>query len=84
MIKNQNESIHIESDEFSDKQAQHVTPFDLLNSKNYTNKDIRNKRYNICKGCKHFLNPVKMCKECGCNMPLKTWLKEASCPVGKW
>ena len=24
------------------------------------------------------------CKECGCFMNRKTWLKDASCPIGKW
>ena len=68
----------------SNEEGQSVTPLDLLNSKNYTNREIRDGRYEICKGCEHFFNPIKMCRECGCNMPLKTWLKEASCPVGKW
>lgn len=70
--------------EVTDEQAQSVTPLDLLNSNNYTSKDIRNERYDICKGCEHFFKPIKMCRECGCNMPLKTWLKEATCPVNKW
>jgi len=61
-----------------------VTPLDLLNSDNYTNRDIRNKRYDICKGCDRFSAPTKRCKECGCFMAMKTWLKGASCPLDKW
>ena len=75
---------YVKNNEVTDEQAQSVTPFDLLNSNNYTSKDIRNKRYDICKGCEHFFSPIKMCRECGCSMPLKTWLKEAKCPVNKW
>ena len=78
------EEEYVANNSISDKEAQSVTPLDLLNSNNYTTKDIRNSRYDICKGCEHFFNPIKMCRECGCNMPLKTWLKEATCPVGKW
>lgn len=68
----------------TDEQAASVTPLDLLNSNNYTTKDIRDSRYEVCKGCDHFFNPIKMCRECGCSMPLKTWLTDATCPVGKW
>ena len=75
---------YVKNNEVTDEEAQSVTPFDLLNSNNYTSKDIRNERYDICKGCEHFFKPIKMCRECGCNMPLKTWLKEATCPVNKW
>jgi len=75
---------YVKNNEVTDEEAQSVTPFDLLNSNNYTSKDIRNERYDICKGCEHFFKPIKMCKECGCNMPLKTWLKEATCPINKW
>jgi hypothetical protein len=86
LIKQQKqaEEDYVLNNSISNEQAQSVTPLDLLNSKNYINKEIRDNRYEICKGCEHFFNPIKMCRECGCNMPLKTWLKEASCPIGKW
>jgi hypothetical protein len=61
-----------------------VTPLDLLSSKNYTTKEIRNERFNICKACPRLFKPTRTCKECGCFMAAKTWLKEASCPIGKW
>ena len=73
-----------ERNHMSDEVAQSVTPLDLLNSNNYTTKDIRNARYDICKGCPEFFNPIKMCKECGCSMPMKTWLTNATCPIGNW
>jgi len=68
----------------SDKEAQNVTPIDLLNSKNYTTKEIRNQRLDICKGCPRLFKPTKTCKECGCFMAMKTWLSDATCPIGKW
>lgn len=61
-----------------------VTPLDLLNSKNYTSKDIKDARYNICLGCDRLFKPTRTCKECGCFMGLKTWIKDASCPIGEW
>jgi len=61
-----------------------VTPLDLLSSKNYTTKEIRNERLDICKACPRLFKPTKTCKECGCFMSMKTWLKDASCPIGKW
>jgi hypothetical protein len=69
---------------FSDKEAQNVTPLDLLNSKNYTSKEIRNERFEICKGCPRLFKPTKTCKECGCFMAMKTWLTDATCPLEKW
>lgn len=45
---------------------------------------VQNERYNICLGCEHFYSLLKNCKICGCVMPLKTKLKQASCPIKKW
>lgn len=61
-----------------------VTPLDLLNSSNYTTKDIRDHRLDICRGCVRFFKLAHSCKECGCFMPMKTWLKGAECPLNKW
>lgn len=72
------------STEYTDETAEDVTPLDLLSSKNYTTKTVRDTRYEICKRCDRFLSPVKVCRECGCSMPLKTWLKNATCPLNKW
>jgi hypothetical protein len=61
-----------------------VTPADLLSSKNYTTKDTRTKRFEICKGCEELFKPTYTCKKCGCFMALKTWVDQATCPLGKW
>lgn len=79
------EKHYIVNNEISDDEAQKVTPLDLVRGlNNYTDKEIRNERYDVCKGCEFFFNPMKMCRQCGCTMPLKTWLKAASCPAHKW
>jgi len=39
-------------------------------------------RLAICNQCKYFLNGK--CSKCKCFMKLKTKLRTASCPIGKW
>ena len=69
---------------FTDENDKQVSPFDLLSSDNYADRDIRDKRLNICKGCEQLFKPTRTCRECGCFMSLKTWLKDATCPLNKW
>jgi hypothetical protein len=60
-------------------------PWDLLNlNTEYVEEEKANERLDICKGCPEFISLTKQCKKCGCIMPLKTKLKTASCPIGKW
>lgn len=68
----------------TDEVAAEVTPFDLLSSSNYTTRQERDERLGLCKGCDLLFKPTRTCKDCGCFMALKTWLKDAVCPVGKW
>lgn len=46
----------------------------------------RRARLEICAQCpdRLFNGGLLTCKKCGCAMKFKTWLKNASCPVGKW
>ena len=46
-------------------------------------KKVQDERYNICKKCDR-LGMMKLCKECGCLMPLKVKIPGADCPLGKW
>jgi Family of unknown function (DUF6171) len=48
------------------------------------NKQIAKDRFQICKSCEHFNSLLKMCKKCGCIMPLKVTMSISRCPVGKW
>lgn len=59
-------------------------PWHILNKDNYVIEDISNKRFDICKSCPELIELTNQCKKCGCFMNLKTKLKEATCPIGKW
>lgn len=61
-----------------------ANPLDIFNKDNHTTKEERDRRYEICKGCEFLFMPSRTCKKCYCFMPLKTLLKEAYCPIGKW
>ena len=41
------------------------------------------KRLAICRECPH-LWKKKICKKCGCVMPMKARIKASKCPIGKW
>lgn len=66
------------------KAKNNVTPIDLFNKNNYTEKIESDKRMQICLGCEHLIKLTHQCKKCGCLMNLKTKLKDATCPIGKW
>ena len=44
--------------------------------------EIKRNRITICNVCDQ--NKMQMCRMCGCMIPMKTTLKKASCPIGKW
>lgn len=48
------------------------------------NEELAESRMAICRACPFYLSLTHQCKKCGCIMNLKTKLKEAKCPVGKW
>jgi len=47
-------------------------------------KSYIEERMAICLGCPRLFKPTKQCKECGCFMRIKTRLRSAECPIGKW
>lgn len=51
---------------------------------NIAPKDDSTRRYDICKNCEFFNRVVLTCGKCGCFMPAKVKLGEATCPAGKW
>lgn len=60
-------------------------PWDFLNpNTEYVSQDVQEKRYSICSSCPELLNSTKQCKKCGCFMPVKTKLQNATCPLHKW
>lgn len=58
---------------------------DVLNGEEVKASDEeQNKRLEVCSGCPHFIKDDKRCNECGCFMKIKSHLKSAKCPLGKW
>lgn len=47
-------------------------------------KKRKSDRLAICSECDRLFKPTFTCKECGCFMKVKTGLKIAKCPLGKW
>ena len=65
-------------------QDDNVKPWDVFINPDFTNQEARDRRFNICKECDRLFKPTRTCKECGCFMAMKTWLRLAECPLGKW
>lgn len=62
-----------------------VKPWDALNpNTEWLSEEESSKRFDICKACPELINLTKQCKRCGCFMAVKTKMKLATCPIGKW
>ena len=60
-------------------------PWDFIDpNTEYAEESLSQERYSICSACPEFMKSTKQCKKCGCFMALKTKLKDAECPIGKW
>ena len=44
----------------------------------------KQRRYNICEVCEHFVKHSKRCKKCGCYLKMKIQFKVSECPIKKW
>ena len=67
------------------KEKNGVTPLDMLNPRTkHSDKDVSEKRLEICKACPELIQLTTQCKKCGCFMSAKTKLESAKCPIGKW
>lgn len=64
-------------------QKQETGPFGV-----FATKDIREARMKTCNSCPEFkpkiLHVTSLCKQCGCILEAKTWLRDAECPLKKW
>lgn len=60
-------------------------PWDNNNLPTEVEENLIEKRTEICKSCTS-LNKYKICKECGCFMPMKVRLEGfgVKCPLDKW
>ena len=62
-----------------------VNPTDIINPKTeWLSEEESNKRYSICKECPELIKLTTQCKKCGCVMKIKSKMKLAECPIGKW
>lgn len=60
-------------------------PWDMVRKNiEYVDDATADSRLNICEECPRLIRATHQCKECGCFMKLKTKLKPATCPLGKW
>jgi len=60
-------------------------PWDIINPQaEKVDKEVAEKRLDICLACPEFFKATHQCKKCGCIMNLKVKLKDAQCPIGKW
>lgn len=41
-------------------------------------------RLKVCESCDKYLKNAKICGVCKCFMPMKTRLRMAKCPLGRW
>ena len=44
----------------------------------------KQRRYNICEVCEHFVKHSKRCKKCGCYLKMKIQFKVSECRIKKW
>jgi hypothetical protein len=49
-----------------------------------SDKDLKEERLAICMECPALNKNLMKCTKCGCFMQLKSTLRQATCPVGKW
>lgn len=68
----------------STSEKKDVKPWDVLNPNTEWDSELGEKRFEICKACPELIRLTKQCKKCGCFMVVKTKMKAAECPIGKW
>jgi hypothetical protein len=50
----------------------------------FVNLEQAQERYKHCKSCENFFPDLKICKKCGCFMPLKVTIGKSECPIKIW
>lgn len=64
---------------------ENVRPWDLIDPRvERSTPEEAERRFSICKECPEIIELTSTCKKCGCFMYMKTKLKDATCPLGKW
>jgi hypothetical protein len=60
-------------------------PWDLLNRRlGRVDRQTAVQRLQLCQECPKLVRLTRQCTECGCFMPAKAKLPNASCPLGTW
>lgn len=49
-----------------------------------SDQELIEARLAICNQCQYLNKTLMKCNKCGCFMKLKSTLKQASCPLGRW
>lgn len=49
-----------------------------------SDQELIEARLEVCNACEWIDKRMMKCRKCGCFMYLKSTLKQASCPLGKW
>lgn len=49
-----------------------------------SDRELIEARLAICNECPWLNKNLTKCRKCGCYMKLKTTLRKANCPLGKW
>lgn len=70
--------------EISYEEAEKIVSESNLENIQKVSKKKRTERFDTCKSCEKFFIPSKICLDCGCFIPIKTWGKNDSCPLNKW
>jgi hypothetical protein len=47
-------------------------------------KEMYKRRLNVCVKCESYNDTLNQCKECGCFLILKAFMKSSTCPLSKW
>ena len=56
---------------------------DVVNRR-FVSKEKKAERRAICEICPSWNKTLNMCRECGCQMRVKTSLSSSKCPLDKW
>lgn len=76
---------YISSEENESPKDRPARPWDLFNKNvGRVTAELAEERIAFCEECPRYRKGVNLCRECGCFMPAKVKLPNASCPIGKW
>lgn len=84
MSQNENNEENLSPYQRWKKNLGDTRPWDIIVTDSKVSEEVAQERFSICESCPELMKITHQCKKCGCFMKLKTTLKEAACPIGKW